>query len=424
MTASTRTLAAPRVGSPKAALQHRPFRLVYFGGFASNIGTWMQNVALISFADQIENTALFVGVITFAQLGPMLLVSPFGGVIADLVNRKTLMIGAALVQGMLSVVLGFLALGDTPNRVALVACVAGIGLASAINGPASQATLPALVGIEDLPGAVSLNSAQMNLSRVIGPIIVVAAWFQVPAHVFFVNAATYLFVIGAIALAQFDAKPPPMHHQESPIQRLLGGIALARADSVISSILISISVYSFFSLVFIYQMRGFARTELGLGPDRYYLLFACFGLGAAAGAVAVGTILSSIAHTLLAKVGFASFSATLALYSLNRAPTLAYLLVAATGFCYFIVVTTLSTSLQQTVSHEARARVMGLWMMGWAGLVPVGSLVGGYLIDQFGHTAITLGGAAVALMLAGTVNLGSGSSRLRPIVPELQSDSL
>src|SRR6476646_3173449 len=136
-----------RRGTAQAALRNRDFRIFWGGTFASNIGTWMQNVLLGAFGYELTGSAVFVGILFFAQLGPLLFMSTVGGVLA------------------------VLAAGGDPSRVALVACVFAIGVGNSLSAPAIAAILPTLVPRADLPGAVSLQSVQMNLSRVIGPAI-------------------------------------------------------------------------------------------------------------------------------------------------------------------------------------------------------------------------------------------------------------
>ena len=373
----------PTPGSPRSALRHRAFRWVYLGTFASNIGTWMQNIALIAFADRLTHDAAFVGLITFAQLGPMLLL---------------------------------------PNKTAIVLCVLGIGIAAAANAPAAQAILPALVGKEDLRGAIALNSAQMNASRVVGPLLAVLPFLSSPSTVFLVNAATYLFVILAVAVVRFDGRPAARTDTNSPWRHVLEGLAAARANRTVARALTTVAIFSFFSLVFIYQMKGFAREDLHLAESRFGLLFACFGVGAAVGAIAVGTRLAGVDPTRLVRGGLAGFAVSLGTFGLLTSPPLAYPAAAGCGFFYFVVITALSTAIQVAVEDEVRGRVMGLWMMAWAGLVPIGSLVAGFLIRITGFPAVFLGGAVVAALLIASADLRS--SMHEPVDPVGQPDFL
>ena len=129
----------------RSAFSSQAFRRIFAGALASNIGTWMQNITLISLAYALTGDAWFTGLITFAQLGPMLFLSPFGGALADRFDRRVMMVSLAAIQLTLSMVLAVVALDDRPNRVALVLIVAGIGCAGAINGPTANALLPTLV---------------------------------------------------------------------------------------------------------------------------------------------------------------------------------------------------------------------------------------------------------------------------------------
>jgi len=233
-----------------------------------------------------------------------------------------------------------------------------------------------------------------------------------------VNAATYLFVIAAIVLVKFDSTPPEQH--ESPLARFRGGIAAAKADPIIARVLVTVSVYSLCSLIFIYQMPPFARENLGGDSRTFTIAFSSFGLGAALGAISVGTILSGRSRPALTRIGLVGFAISLAVFAVQTEPGPAYAAVFVTGWFYFVVITSLSTILQERVDDAHRGRVMGLWMLGWAGLVPLGSLIGGPIIDAVGLTWVFLFGAVVALGLAWYADL----SFPEPDGPPIQPDSL
>src|SRR5256885_11958091 len=197
-----------RRGTAQAAARNRDFRIFWGGTFASNIGTWMQNVLLGAFGYELTGSAVFVGILFFAQLGPLLFMSTVGGVLADVVDRRKLLIITQIEQLVLSIVLAVLAASGDPSRVALVACVFAIGVGNSLSAPAIAAILPTLVPRADLPGAVSLQSVQMNLSRVIGPAIGAVIYSRTRAPpVFAINAGTYLFAVrgGILAPDQPDA---------------------------------------------------------------------------------------------------------------------------------------------------------------------------------------------------------------------------
>lgn len=372
---------------------------------ASNIGTWMQNITLGILAYDLTGEAWFIGVVTFAQLGPMLFLSPVGGAVADRVDRRKLMVVLAAAQAAASLGLAAVALADRPSQVAIVALVAVIGTGAALNGPVAAATLPALVGREDLQGAVALNSAAMNASRVVGPILGGAVGALGGASlVFATNSLTYMFVIVAVCsvTADFSAKG---RGGQGPIRQLREGVAAARADVVLSRTLTTIAVFSLCSLVFIYQMPKIAAEQFGLEGVGYTLLFASFALGAATGALAMGSAWANVERARMTRGALVTFAAALTVFAVTGSPFVAFPAVFLTGAAYFVIVTALSTTLQMRVDDAVRGRVMGLWMMGWAGLVPVGGLIAGPVIDAVGMQAVLIFGAAVALALGVLVDL-------------------
>jgi MFS family permease len=393
---------ALRRGTAGAALRHRDFRIVWGGTFMSNIGTWMQNVLLGQFAYNLTRDAGYVGLIYFAQLGPLLFLATVGGVLADVLDRRKLLIWMQLEQLVFSIVLAFLAAAPEPNRGAIFACVLAIGIGNALSGPALGAILPTLVPREDLPGAVSLQSVQMNLSRVIGPAIGAPLYAVLGVGVVFgLNASTYLFAIGALLLAHYHARNP-VPVEESGLARLVSGFRIAWHDRLIRRIMITMTAFSFFSLTFVGLMPELADVNLGIGPKsvEYGFLYAVFGLGAALGAVTVGTFLASHSKALVARRALVIFAGLLTVFALLRDDVVAFPVIAVLGFFYFLVITSLSTVLQEHVDDRARGRIMALWIMSFGGMVPVGVLVAGAIVGFTTITMIVLAGAVVALLLA------------------------
>jgi MFS family permease len=387
-------------GSARAALAYRPFRLVWMGSLASNIGTWMQNVALGGFAYKLTGSSGFVALLGFAQLGPLLLLSIVGGLLADTIDRRWLLIGCQVEQMILSFVLAVIASHDHPSKVALFLCVLAIGVGNALNAPTFSAVLPQLVSRRDLAGAVSLQSMQLNLSRVIGPVIGGPLLSMIGASgVFAVNGFTYVFAIGTLFMVTIP-RPYPTFGEQG-LRRLVGGFAVARRDRLVRRCLLTITAISFFCLPFIGLLPVIAGENLKMDTEStsYGLLFACFGLGAALGAIAVGTVLVKRSKAAAVRVGLVLFGAALAAFSLLRSPLPAYALVFLVGLFYFGTVTSLSTVLQSHLDESVRGRVMALWIMGFGGTVPFGLLAGGFLADRTSVTTVLLVGAAVAVLL-------------------------
>jgi MFS family permease len=398
-----------RPGSARAALGHATFRRVFVGAFLSNIGTWMQNVVLGALAYDLTRSPSFIGVLLFAQLGPLLLFSLTGGVLADLVDRRRLLIGVSITQGLLSLALAWVARGADPSRVAIVAVVFLIGVGQAVFAPTYSAVLPALVGRRDLAGAISLNSAQMNGSRVIGPVIGAALYVRFGASWVFVgNAASYLLVIWSLVTVRLP-RPAPDNSGVTGFRRLGAGLAIARGNRVVARCLVLIFVFSLLSLPFIGQLPTLAERNLDIAAksSEYGILYSCFGLGALAGALSIGTVLADRNLVKVTRVGLLFFAGFLAAFALVRSPATAYVAVLLVGVAYFAVITSLSTVLQQQLDDSSRGRVMALWIMGFGGTVPIGNLLAGPLIEATSITVVVLIGAAVAVVLAWYADLSA-----------------
>jgi predicted MFS family arabinose efflux permease len=297
--------------------------------------------------------------------------------------------------------LAVLALGHHPSSVAIFLCVLAIGIANAVGGPGMSAIMPSLVPREDLPGAVALASVQMNLSRVIGPPIAALIYARFGASpVFAINALTYLAAVYSLLAADYprrvDAKI-----EERGAARLISGFRVAMADRLVGVVLFVLFAFSFISLNFISFMPVLASEHYGISPKStaYGLLYACFGLGAACGAVSVGSVFAHRAKAALVRPGLIAFAALLALFALLRVAAASFAVAFSLGYAYFVVITALSTVLQEHVTEAVRGRVTALWIMGFGGSVGVGALAWG----PFAHRSIgglLLVGVACAAALA------------------------
>jgi predicted MFS family arabinose efflux permease len=390
-------------GTARGALAHPTFRALYAGAFVSNIGTWMQNAVLGAYAFKLTGSASFVGVIVFAQLGPMLLFSVLGGALADMVDRRRLLIWVAVQQGVFSLVLAAYTLQDNPSRGVLVMLVAAIGLGQAIHAPTYSAVLPALVGPDDLNGAISLNSTQMNASRVVGPAIGGALFATLGVSwVFALNAVTYLGVIGVLIVIRLPAVEVD-ETQAKGWRRLAGGFTVARHDQVVRRVLVTMALFSFFCLPFVTQIPVLAVNNLGIDAKStaYGVLYGCLGLGAVFGSLSIGTVFAASSKRAIVRRGLLAFAVFVAALALAREPAIAYPLMVLVGAFYFATVTSLSTLLQEQLDDRVRGRVMALWVMSFGGTVPIGSLVSGWVIEATSITVVMFISAGAAALLGG-----------------------
>jgi MFS family permease len=392
----------PISGPIRSALGNRQFRIVFTGSVLSNVGTWMQNVVLAAFAYELTGSASFVGLITFATLGPLLLLSLVGGALADTFDRRKIIIVMAIEQMAFSVALAVIATHSDPSRTALFLAALMVGVGNALQAPTFASLLPNLVPRRDLSGAVSLNSANMNISRIIGPAIGGVLYATVGAQwVFLLNGATYLFIV----VAMTRIRVPRLTRSASEptgLRRVLGGFVVARRDPVVGKAIVTVALFSFFSLTFLTQMPVLASRSFGIDPKSaaYGVLYALFGVGALAGALSIGSVFASRSLERVLRIALAGFAVFLALYGLSRQPATAYVIGLILGFCYFAAITSLSTVLQRRLDDRVRGRVLAVWMMAFGGTVPIGGLVAGWVVERTDVTVIVLVGAAMAAFLA------------------------
>ncbi|MGD9995946.1 MAG: MFS transporter [Ilumatobacteraceae bacterium] len=401
-----------RPGSARAALAYPAFRRMWSASFASNIGSWMQNVLLPAYAYERTGKASVVGLLVFAQLGPLLLLSIPAGVIADRFDRRRWLMAMQLVQLVFSAALAPLVAADAPMW-SIVLIALGVGAGGAMNAPAWSAMLPSLVSRDDLPGAISLNSTMINGSRVIGPIVVaVLSPFGVTtAQFFLINAVTYLFII--VALASVILPPPARISHEGGVRSLTAGLRLARGKPAVSRLLVSMATFSFVSLPFVGLFPAVAELNFGIDEksSTYKWLYATWGFGACLGGLAIGTIFVGRDARRLVRRGFALFAVCLAAFAMMREPIGAFTVGFVLGFAYFGTTTSMLTVLQSRLADHERGRVLSLWFMSFGGTIPLGNLVFGPVIDGIGARPVLVLGAVWAGCLAWWCNVAAVDTR-------------
>ncbi|NBN89274.1 MAG: MFS transporter, partial [Actinobacteria bacterium] len=228
--------------------------------------------------------------------------------------------------------------------------------------PADRASLPSLVPPEDLPGAISLNSTVINGSRVIGPIVValLANWGVGTSQVFFINSLTYLFVIVALLRVTIPHLAPV--GSDEGWRQLTTGVRIARERRVIGRLLLSLATFSFLSLPYVGLFPAVARLNFDIDEtgSTYRWLYATWGLGAAIGGLAIGTVLVSVDKRTIIRAGFAFFALFLALFGIANTPLLAFVVAFPLGIAYFGTTTAMMTVLQSRLAPNERGRVMSL----------------------------------------------------------------
>jgi MFS family permease len=374
------------------SLRYRDFAVFWTGNFLSNIGTWMQNLALGWLVLEITNSPFLLGLNGFLGSAPSLFFSLLGGAIADRLNRRKLMIGTQTVMMVLALVLAIL----TSFRVVTIAEILAIsfltGLASALNNPAYQAIVPDMVGREDLTNAVALNSAQFNMSRAIGPTLAGLSLGSLgAAGCFYLNSVSFLALI--IALLAITVPPHPVEKGPSVWAAMLEGIHYLLKHRALILLLSVPSFLSLLGLPFVILMPVFARDLLKVGASGLGYLMAGAGIGAVISALtlaAQGRIQRRINFIV---VSAALFSLALILMSQTKSFWLAFSLLIVLGATMVGALSLTNSTLQVTTPPEFRGRIMSMYNLSVIGLSPLGSLLAGAIAEALGvRFALTLGG--------------------------------
>lgn len=406
---------AVEVSAVRQTLANRDFRTMWLSTLGSTIGTWMQNVILAAFVYATTKSAWLVSLVGFCNLVPQLLFATFGGVIADIFDRKKLIVWLSVEQLVGSLAIAWIVRTPDFSRPALLVAVFAVGTGAALQGPVFLAVTPSLVPQRLLAGAISLNSVSMNVSRVVGPAIGAVLYVEIGASwVFVLNAATYLIIIVGVTFVRFPhiAK----RHGESALDRVFGGFRYVRRDPVVWRAIRTVFTFSVFCMPFVVLYPAIASVDWGVSSKStlYGFIYATFGTGAVVGALSVGTVLARFRIESMLRVAFVLFGASLALYVTIHRPWMAFPVGFSLGFWYFAVVTSLSTVFQSRLDHSIRGRVSAVWMMCFGGTVPVSGLIAGWAQSKVGLNPVIYFGAAYALFLAWWCDLRAPEERRVP----------
>jgi MFS family permease len=383
-----------------AALSVPNYRL-YFGGQAiSMIGTWMQMTAQSWLVLTLTHSAADLGLIVAAQTLPVLLLGPYGGVIADRVNKRLLMVLLQSAMGVQALALGLLTVSGSVRVWQIAALAALLGVNNAFENPARQSFMLELVGPEHLRNAVSLNSVLVNAARTIGPavagLLIAGAGDGV---CFLANAASFIAVIASLLVmdARTLAPTPPLARARGQLRQ---GLAYVRSERDLLVPLLMMGAVGCLTYEFQVSLPVMARSALHAGASGYGFMTAAMGVGAVAGGLAVAARGRTGLRALV--VFSAIFAGTMALAAL--APSLPAELgaLALAGAASIAFMSSGNSTLQLTAAPEMRGRVMSLWFVAFQGSTPIGGPLVGGLIGLLGARAgLGLGVLTCALAALG-----------------------
>ncbi len=398
--------ADPRAtASAWSPLRHTLFRNLWIATVVSNVGTWMQDVGAGWLMTSLSSSPSMVALVEAADGIPLMLLALPAGALADIIDRRRLLIG---IQVYLLVVAGALAVCtflELTTAWGLIGFIFALGVGGALMMPAWSAIVPDLVGADELPSAVALNSIAINVSRAIGPAIAgvlvaaVGAWL-----VFLLNALSYIGIV--VVLARWQRE----HHKSTlPAERFFSamrvGMRFVMHTRALQVVLIRGAAFFVFASATWSLFPLIVRRELGRGPETYGLLLTCIGLGAVGGAMLLPRIRSRVSRDAL--VAGASVLYAIAALALGYVQNIGLLALAmlATGVAWISILSALQVSAQMTLPPWVRARGLAAFVVVFMGGMALGSILWGQVATYIGIPR-TLGAAALGMVLAVVLTFG------------------
>jgi len=376
------------------SLKYRNYRLFFCGQGLSLIGTWMQRLAVGWLVYRLTNSALWLGVVSFAGQIPCFFLTAFGGGAADRYNKQKLLIMTQSLAMLQAVVLAILVLTNKEAVWHLIILNIFLGTIYAFDMPTRQAFVVEMVEKrEDLGNAIALNSSMVNVARLLGPSI---AGFLVAAAgegvCFLVNAISYFAVIVSLLLMRVSPAKA-MIEKASAWQQVKGGLRYAFGFAPIKYIILLLAVVSIAGMPYVVLMPVFAKDILHGGPRTLGFLMGASGVGALTGAGYLARRKTVLGLGKIIALAACLFGAGIIGFSQSTLLWISMVFVLLTGLGMMILMASANTILQTVVEDDMRGRVMSFYVVAFLGMAPFGSLVAGSLAHRIGATStLLLGG--------------------------------
>jgi MFS family permease len=404
------------------AFTYRNYRLFWLGQLVSGTGTWMQSLAQSWLVYEILGASPFqLGLVNVLQFLPVLLFGIPAGIVADRFPKRSILMVTQSTMMLLSAVLAVLVISDVVQlwQVYLVATL--FGCANAVDMPTRQAFVSEMVDRDALMNAIALNSALFNTGRIIGPAIAgLLLAIMGPGPLFAINAASYIAVL--VGLLMMTTAPITNTSTVGPIQRLREGLAYIRGEPLISHTIVMVGMIGIFGMNFNVWVPVLASDAFDAGSSAYGQLFSAMGAGSLLGALSLAFSGRGPNRSRMVGAVFLMGAGEIALgivASSGTALLLGALALALVGFMSTNTMSTANTLVQTTASDELRGRVMAVYMTVFAGTVPIGALITGWVTDQLGLT-FSLASSGTMVVFAGLYQLWA-ARQMRRDHPRVES---
>lgn len=365
------------------SFRHRNYRILFPANTVSNIGSWAQRIAQDWLVLELtDNNGTYLGLVTAVQFAPVLFFSLHGGKLADRFNKRKVLILTNIMGGAASLGLGVLVITDLIALWHVFALAAVLGISTAIDAPVRQAFTTEVVGQSDLPNAVSLNSANFNAGRLVGPAVsggLIAAFGTGPS--FIINGLSYFFVIAAL----LNLNEKAFFHLDRPKSdgNIREGIAYAKARPDVYVVMLMVFFLATFGLNFQIFNALMATQEFGLGPASFGLMGTFIAIGSLTGAIGSAR-LERFRNTKFVIKGGILFSISIMVFAVIPSYNLYLVWLPICGFVALTTLVSANSIVQTSTDPAIRGRVMGIYLLIFMGGTPFGSPLIGATADLIG----------------------------------------
>ena len=390
------------------ALSNRDYRLFWIGAFLSNVGTWMQAVAQGWLVLQLTNSAFWLGLDAFMATSPGFLLTLLGGVFADLIDRRRLLIVTQVVAGVAALGLATLVVTGLVNRWMVLGFSFVTGCCMSLASPSYLAMTYDLVGREDLANAIAMNSTQFQLSRVIGPALA-GLGFKLfgLSGCFFANGLSFVAVVVSLSMLRpLQSRQPAAHavtDRRAILRDLFEGFSYVRNRPRVSSLLVLSAVNSFFGAPYFTMVPIYARDIFRLGETGLALMMGTAGAGAFFGALLVAYLGDFRRKGWFVLAGSVLFGLCVANFALSSKLLVSLIFLFGVGFALVVSVAISNTLLQKLVTDNMRGRVMSMFMLSFIGTMPIGNILAGWASHRYGPQQTLAFGGFVVTLIASSV---------------------
>ena len=387
------------LGRTFAALRWRNYRLWFTGQLISLVGSWMQTTAQGFLVYELTKSSAYLGYVGFAAGVPAWALMLYGGVVADRVPRRTLLIVTQSAMMLLAFLLAALVATGLVQAWHIVVIAFGLGIANAFDAPARVSFVAELVDRQDMTNAIALNGTMFNSAVVLGPAVAAAVYAALgPAWCFALNGLSFVAVIAALVLMR-NVRALPRAGDGSALRQMRAGFGYVAGSPLVRTLVVNMGCVVLFGISLVTLIPSWSVEVLGGGVRTNGVLLSARGVGALAGALMIASLGHRNVRGRLWAAGSVAMPGLMVAFALSRWLPLSVAVMAGIGLSFMVQANTSNAIVQTSVPDEIRGRVMGLYTLVFFGTMPLGALVVGAVADRIGEpVAVLLNAAVLALV--------------------------